>query len=379
MRPTGEEHDETLVVGNDIAAIARAALMWVMLRQLRALAAQAAPVVVALLVVPAAAWADERPTTKSVLLLHAEARLAPGIATTDREIRSALQQSIGPIRFYTESLDASWFPDARVGSAVADVLLEKYGGRRLDLVVPVGPAALRFALSQRERIFPRVPIVFAGGLRPTVADAGAPPGVTGTWLDFDWAANLDLIARLHPDTRRIAFVYGSSAFDRSQSKDFHEAFAAYRDRLELLELTDLSFDVLLQRVAALPAGTVIVFFSFLRDRDGEAFIPVDTLRAISRVAPVPIYAVSDTLAAAPPRSRRRSSRTGSPGTASPPSPRTSTCSTPARSGAGASGSVSSRVAVSSCTAACRPGSATGGTCSAARPSPSSRPSSSWSC
>jgi two-component system, LuxR family, sensor kinase FixL len=299
LRPTGTEHDETLVVGNERAAIARVPeLMSVMRRQLRALAAHAAPIVVALLLVPAAAWAAERPATKIVLLLHAEARLAPGIATTDREIRSALQQSIGPIHFYTESLDASWFPDVRVESAVADVLLQKYGGRRLDLVVPVGPAALRFALSQRERIFPQVPVVFAGGLRPTMADPGPPPGVTGTWLDFDWAANLHLIARLHPDTRRIAFVYGSSAFDRSQSKDFHEAFAAYRDRLELLELTDLSFDVLLQRVAALPAGTVIVFFSFLRDRDGEAFIPVDVLRAMSRVAPVPIYAVSDTLAAA---------------------------------------------------------------------------------
>ena len=52
---------------------------------------------------------------------------------------------------------------------------------------------------------------------------------------------------------------------------------------------------MLQRVAALPAGTVIVFFSFLRDRDGDAFIPVDVLRAMSRVAPVPIYAVSDKL------------------------------------------------------------------------------------
>jgi PAS domain S-box-containing protein len=269
-----------------------------MLRHLLALTAHAVCVSAALTLTSVAAPAAERPAAKIVLLLHAEARLAPGIVTTDREIRSALQQSVGPIHFYTEYLDASWFPDARVEVAVADVLLRKYGGRRLDLVVPVGPSALRFALQQRERIFPRVPIVFAGGPGSSAGELHLPSGVTGTWLEFDWAANLDLVMRLHPDAERLALVYGSSAFDRSQEKRFHEAFAAYRDRLELLELTDLSFDVLLQRVAALPAGTVVVFFSFLRDRADEAFISADVLRAMSRVAPVPIYALADTLVAA---------------------------------------------------------------------------------
>jgi PAS domain S-box-containing protein len=269
-----------------------------MLRHPLALTALAAGAFAALLVTSVAASAADLPTTKTVLLLHAETRLAPGIVTMDREIRSTLQQSVGPIRFYTEYLDASWFPDAQVEAAVADVLLRKYGGRRLDLVVPVGPAALRFALRYRERIFPHVPIVFGAGIRSIVGELPPPSDMRGTWLEIDWAANLDLVVRLHPDARRIALVYGSSVFDRSQGARFHEAFGTYRSRLELLELTDLTFDVLLKRVAALPADTVIIFYAFLRDRADEAFISADVLAAMSRVASAPIYALSDTLATA---------------------------------------------------------------------------------
>jgi PAS domain S-box-containing protein len=249
---------------------------------------------------PAAAGAatEEPADAKTVLLLHAEARLIPAIVTLDREIRAVLQQSVGHVRFYAEYLDASWFPDAHVEAATVDVLRRKYSAQRLDLVLPVGPAALQFALRHRQTIFPRAPIVFAAAFRPTAGEPELPAGVRGTWLDIDWAGNLALITRLHPETERIALVHGSSAFDRAQTGRFREAFAAYRGRLELLELTDLSFDELLARVAALPPRTVILFYAFLRDRTGRAFIGADVAQRISRVAPVPIYGVGDAQVAA---------------------------------------------------------------------------------
>src|SRR5690349_2293155 len=54
----------------------------------------------------AARAADE----KTVLVIYAETRLVPVVAIIDQAIRSTLQSSSpGPIRFYTEYLDLSWF------------------------------------------------------------------------------------------------------------------------------------------------------------------------------------------------------------------------------------------------------------------------------
>jgi PAS domain S-box-containing protein len=250
-----------------------------------------------MLVVIAAAptGAADAPGTKTVLLLHSETRIAPAIVTIDSRIRSILHETRQPIRFYTEYFDASWFPDPGMEEAIVTLLRRKYAGRRLDLVMPIGPAALRVALRHRAALFPSTPIVFAGGLRSAVRDLPLPPDVAGVWLDFDWPRTLELLLRLHPDLQRIVFVHGSSAFDQSGLEPFLQAFSAHRGRLDLLELTDLSFNELIERVAALPPRTVVLFFTFLLDGTGETFLPADVLRAMSAVTPVPIYVMSDTL------------------------------------------------------------------------------------
>jgi PAS domain S-box-containing protein len=76
-----------------------------------------------------------------------------------------------------------------------------------------------------------------------------------------------------------------------------QAFASYR-QLDLVDLTELSYQDLLQRVAALPPRTVMLFFSCLRDRTGEVFVTTDVLRTLTRVGRAPIHVVSDTLVAA---------------------------------------------------------------------------------
>ena len=247
-----------------------------------------------LLLFPTPAPAEARAVT-TVLLVHSESRLSPAIMTIDNEIRSALQPPDGMVRFYTEYLDAGWFPESPVHTATVELLRRKYKDRSLDLVVVVGPAALRFAALDAPGLFPAARIVFAAGLPSMASDFRVPSSVRGTWLSFDWAANLKLVLQLHPDAERIAFVHGSAPFDRAEHSRFREAFAAYRDRLELVDLTELSFDELLSRAAALPPRTVVLFGSFLRDRSGEAFISADVLRTLTRVAPAPIYVLSDTL------------------------------------------------------------------------------------
>jgi len=51
---------------------------------------------------------------------------------------------------------------------------------------------------------------------------------------------------------------------------------------------------LLKEVARLPDGTIILFFSLLRDGAGHDFIPQEVLSRLSAAARVPIYGPSET-------------------------------------------------------------------------------------
>jgi len=239
---------------------------------------------------PAAA---EEPARKDVLLLYADSMLLPANTIVDRELRSALGGNAAePVRFYTEALDLSWFPDREMERALLEVLRAKYANRNLALVIPVGPPALPFALLHRATIFPGVPIVFVAAREAALADRPLPPDVTGMWLDRDWRANVELILRLHPDTRRIAFVSGGGTTP-STAVEFQRVAASYRDRFEAIELTDRTFEEMLKEVAIQPAHTVILVGLFLRDRAGRTFTNAEVAEQVARTASVPVYSPLD--------------------------------------------------------------------------------------
>src|SRR4051812_28146594 len=96
----------------------------------------------------------------AVLLIYADPRLLPAVVSMDQTLRATIEsRTATPVRFYTEYLDLSWFPDdhdRHVGHAIQ----LKCAGQRFDLVVPCGESALRFALRERDALFPGVPMVF---------------------------------------------------------------------------------------------------------------------------------------------------------------------------------------------------------------------------
>ncbi len=241
---------------------------------------------------PVAAVAEE-PARKDVLLLYADSMLLPANVVADRELRSALGADAAiPVHFYTEALDLSWFPDGEVERAMLDLLQAKYASRNLALVITVGPPALRFALLHRATIFPGVPLVFVAARQATIADLPLPPDATGMWMDRDWHANVELILRLHPDTRRIAFVSGGGTTP-STAAEFKRVAASYQGRFEPIELTDRTFEEMLKEAAALPEHTVILVGLFLRDRAGRTFTNAEVAGHVARAASVPVYSVLD--------------------------------------------------------------------------------------
>ena len=232
---------------------------------------------------------------RSVLLIYGEAGPVPAIASFDRGIKSALlSDSTAPVRFYTESLDSSWQTDATYEDVLAKLLVHKYAGRKLDVIVPCLDSAIQFTLQRRETLFPGVPVVFCGA-SSAIQETELPPDVTGVAMRFDWGATDDLVLRLHPDTDRIVYVGGVSGAARAYEAEARRAFAKFERRLQFDYLTSLTMSQILDRVRSLPKRAVIVHGVLLVDAAGASFTGPEGLALVRKAASVPIYSTRDSL------------------------------------------------------------------------------------
>jgi PAS domain S-box-containing protein len=236
-----------------------------------------------------AAGADPR----SVLLIYGEAGPVPAVASFDQGIKSVLQSRVpGPLRFYTESLDSSWGTDARYEEKLAELLVGKYAGRKLDLIVPCLDSAIEFTLKHRATLFPGVPVVFCGA--SPARTVSLPPDVTGVTMVFDWAATVDLALRIHPDTERVVYIGGASRAAQAYEAEARQAFSRFPG-LQFDYLTGLPMAQILDQVRRLPKRTVIVHGIVLLDGAGASFTGPEGLSLVRGASAVPIYSARDSL------------------------------------------------------------------------------------
>ncbi|HEY3101254.1 MAG TPA: ATP-binding protein, partial [Methylomirabilota bacterium] len=121
------------------------------------------------------------------------------------------------------------------------------------------------------------------------------PGVVAVFATPEWAPTLELALGLHPDTRQVLVVHGSAPLDRSWEALARRDLAAYEQRVEVRHLARLPLDRLLEEVARLPEGTVILIGSVLSDGEGRSVGAISAVERMSQVSPRPIYGLFEPL------------------------------------------------------------------------------------
>jgi PAS domain S-box-containing protein len=240
---------------------------------------------------------DETQRPLNVLLLFASPRLTPAQIAIDEAFRSTLTSRVSaPIYFYTEYLDLTLFRGDEPRPELRALLQQKYRGVKLDLVVALASRALRFAVQNRAALFPGAPVVFASVDRTALGELPLADDVTGIWLNVDWTGTLDAALRLQPETRRVVLIAGTSGTDRVWLDAARRQLGGerYRRHVAIDYVTDLSLDQVLQRVAALSQGTIVLFGAFSRDATGQNLIGAEVVRRVAASSGVPVYGPGET-------------------------------------------------------------------------------------
>ena len=235
------------------------------------------------------------PPVQRVLVLYSDERLLPANIIVDEAIRAAFAVGTNNrVEFYSEFLDVSRFPGEEQQQRQRDFLRDKYRERPPDLVIAVSGGALVFLVKHRADLFTGVPIVYcsvAGDPHPDllsdarIAEVPVPDGVAPT---------LEMMLRLHPDTRQVAVVSGSGPRDRQMADTFRQEMTTFGNRVAFTWLTNLSMEELRGELSRLPDHTVVLYLTMFQDAAGKTFTPRQALEAFAPASRAPIYGCYDT-------------------------------------------------------------------------------------
>ena len=221
------------------------------------------------------------PKRKNVLVLFGSDRRDNRqlLDLIETETRPRVQ---GPITFYetylTTNLDLKIYKAYQ--DSQAETFRQTYGWLDLDLIIAVYPQAVDFATQYWDKMFPGVPIMFAGIGIKTGWELKDWPGVPGESFAVGIRETIDLALRLHPDTKRVAVVAGP---DWGWIEEIHSELL--RRNIEVVDIImgDPNREVL-ERVAALPPHTVALLHTTLMPNRSE-FGSRELISGISQILP----------------------------------------------------------------------------------------------
>jgi signal transduction histidine kinase len=233
---------------------------------------------------------------RNVLIITELGASHPATILVGQQIVTELQATPGyQVEVYTESLDAMAFPNKRDQDDIRARIVNEYRGRKIDLIVAIGPSPIRFLADTQDTFLPSVPVVICCS---TVEQAGNPTlgsRFTGTWFELDPGKTVAVALKLLPRTENIFWVGGSSPYDRVVLDVIRKKLTSFPGGHAFTYLVDLPMPELQEKLRSLPAHSVVIYSSFWRDSAGRPFLNATAaLPLISEASNAPVFGLSDT-------------------------------------------------------------------------------------
>ncbi len=236
---------------------------------------------------PNAAWAEQPSPPPSVLILNQSNSYRPWPNQIINEIRTILDNRAGgSVPVYAEDLDLYRFKGPSYLDITEKYLEEKYRGKPLGAIIPLGSAGLDYALRIRNALWPDVPIVFAAVDRKT-ADLETVAGVTGITIQLNLADMIRAASTLLPDTRHFVLV-GDRLERQLYYSQFADELAEYSRTFDFIDLMGLPLNVVKQRLATLPERSAILYIGINSDQT-TVYVSSDLVPVLAEVANRPIF------------------------------------------------------------------------------------------
>ena len=228
-----------------------------------------------------------------VLLVAADPHTAPSFTTLELEMRRVVAASVHePVHFDVEHLDSVFTFSPELRTRFVELFATKYEIARPDVVVAIGASALQFVLSERNRLFPGVPILFSHVDRSDLPSIALPKDAAGVVTQWQAAKQAEVALKLLPGTRRLVVILGSGPVERTYEATLRRDFDPVSKRVATEWWVGIPVPELEQRLARLPADSAVIFTTLYRDDSGGTYVPRLALNNLAERSNAPIFAAA---------------------------------------------------------------------------------------
>jgi signal transduction histidine kinase len=231
---------------------------------------------------------------KRVLLLHSFGRefapYEPIVAAFRTELAKASSERLA---VYDASLDAGQTSGSEEPEAYLELLRHRFGGSPPDVVITVGPPAAAFYPQNRDKVFPRTPLVIAALDERFIPRSALRDGDAVVANHQNVPGLVANILQILPDTQTIAVVLGDTPLERYWAGDARREFARVAPRVRFEWLNDLSLEQMRARVAALPAHSAVLYAFVMIDAAGVPYERGAALKSLLEVSAAPVFSIAE--------------------------------------------------------------------------------------
>ncbi|MFN2355746.1 MAG: PAS domain S-box protein, partial [Desulfopila sp.] len=230
---------------------------------------------------------------QDILIVHSYHQGFPWTDNVMAGMLDVLQKEALDAQIHVEYLDAKRHPLETFGPILTETLIRKTSRLKPKVILVSDDAAFDLMLSLRNELFPGVPLVFCGVNNLKDERLTGQMEVTGVVEDFDIKSTIDVILTLHKQATHLAVISDSTETGSVNFERFRQVAPIFTDRLQFLELYDLSTEELFGKLEKLPPDTIILNLSFFRDRLGQSYSTQDGNKLIAAHAGRAMYSCWD--------------------------------------------------------------------------------------
>jgi signal transduction histidine kinase len=227
---------------------------------------------------------------KRVLLINSYGREFAPWNEYAGEIRSELQDEWkGSLDIYELSLTSALLSQGE--RDFANYLHALFSDREPDIILTFGTAAARFVQQFRKSLFPSTPVLLTTADQQSLNSLNAEEAAIPVNVNF--AASIENILNVLPDTTNIAVVVGNSAQEKVFFEQMRTAFQPLANRVMFTWFNELSFNEMMTRAAKLPIHSAIFWCGLIVDAAGVSHQEFDALTLLRAVTNAPIFSFVD--------------------------------------------------------------------------------------
>lgn len=228
-----------------------------------------------------------------VLILNSYSEVYDWTEKLNESIISTFEEEGERVEIFVDSMDSKRFVYPGYMGRLADIFTQKYRDRSFDLIIATDDNALTFLALYRDQVFQDVPVVFLGVNDRSFVRTGAFPHMTGLIENIDIRGTIELALSLHPSTRKVILISDFTRTGINHIKKFRQILPTLPPDLEVVDMLGLGRDELEMRLRLLGEDSIILFFSFFRDLDGNSYYPGRVQQILESAGSVPIYSFWD--------------------------------------------------------------------------------------